>query len=95
MQNWWYGPLKCGPLSAFFPTLTLTRTYYISCSSLVIRAVCFAMWTQGRTTKLLLYMDQFVLKDHTGHFVCLSLIYSVFIHVTLLTIISQSILLER
>ncbi|KAF7643294.1 hypothetical protein LDENG_00242130 [Lucifuga dentata] len=25
----------------------------------------------------------FPLKDHTGHFACLSLIYSVFIHVTL------------
>ncbi|KAF7641593.1 hypothetical protein LDENG_00276600 [Lucifuga dentata] len=35
------------------------------------------------------------LKDHTSHFACLSLIYSIFIHVTLLTIISQSILLER
>ncbi|KAF7659434.1 hypothetical protein LDENG_00297930, partial [Lucifuga dentata] len=31
------------------------------------------------------------LKDHTGHFACLSLIYSVFTHVTLLTIISQRI----
>ncbi|KAF7663038.1 hypothetical protein LDENG_00220370 [Lucifuga dentata] len=31
------------------------------------------------------------LKDHTSHFACLSLIYSIFIHVTLLTIISQSI----
>ncbi|KAF7645291.1 hypothetical protein LDENG_00206940 [Lucifuga dentata] len=31
------------------------------------------------------------LKDHTTHLACLSLIYSVFIHVTLLTIISQSI----
>ncbi|KAF7642346.1 hypothetical protein LDENG_00259670, partial [Lucifuga dentata] len=31
------------------------------------------------------------LKDHTTHFSCLSLIYSVFIHVTLLTIISQKI----
>ncbi|KAF7646744.1 hypothetical protein LDENG_00183290 [Lucifuga dentata] len=31
------------------------------------------------------------LNDHTGHFACLSLIYSIFIHVTLLTIISQRI----
>ncbi|KAF7642959.1 hypothetical protein LDENG_00247490 [Lucifuga dentata] len=31
------------------------------------------------------------LKDHTGHFACLSIIYSIFIHVTLLTIISQRI----
>ncbi|KAF7653963.1 hypothetical protein LDENG_00076530 [Lucifuga dentata] len=31
------------------------------------------------------------LKDHTTHFACLSLIYSVFIHVKLLTIISQRI----
>ncbi|KAF7658636.1 hypothetical protein LDENG_00010240 [Lucifuga dentata] len=31
------------------------------------------------------------LKDHTTHYACLSLIYSVFIHVTLLTIISQRI----
>ncbi|KAF7643586.1 hypothetical protein LDENG_00236770 [Lucifuga dentata] len=31
------------------------------------------------------------LKDHTIHFSCLSLIYSIFIHVTLLTIISQRI----
>ncbi|KAF7649003.1 hypothetical protein LDENG_00148650, partial [Lucifuga dentata] len=31
------------------------------------------------------------LKDHTIHFACLSLICSVFIHVTLLTIISQRI----
>ncbi|KAF7646412.1 hypothetical protein LDENG_00188110 [Lucifuga dentata] len=31
------------------------------------------------------------LKDHTSRFACLSLIYSVFIHVTLLTIISQRI----
>ncbi|KAF7648596.1 hypothetical protein LDENG_00154290 [Lucifuga dentata] len=35
-----------------------------------------------------------ILKDHTIHFACLSLIYSVFMHITLLTIISQSILLE-
>ncbi|KAF7644224.1 hypothetical protein LDENG_00225810, partial [Lucifuga dentata] len=34
------------------------------------------------------------IRDHTTHFAC-SLIYSIFIHVTLLTIISQSILLER
>ncbi|KAF7642802.1 hypothetical protein LDENG_00250450 [Lucifuga dentata] len=33
----------------------------------------------------------FALKDHTIHLACLSLIYSVFIHVTLLTIISQRI----
>ncbi|KAF7641642.1 hypothetical protein LDENG_00275670 [Lucifuga dentata] len=32
-----------------------------------------------------------LLKDHTTHFACLSLIYSIFIHVTLLTIISQRI----
>ncbi|KAF7647581.1 hypothetical protein LDENG_00170300 [Lucifuga dentata] len=32
-----------------------------------------------------------ILKDHTVHFTCLSLIYSVFIHVMLLTIISQRI----
>ncbi|KAF7642842.1 hypothetical protein LDENG_00249790, partial [Lucifuga dentata] len=32
-----------------------------------------------------------ILKDHTIRFACLSLIYSVFIHVTLLTIISQRI----
>ncbi|KAF7645693.1 hypothetical protein LDENG_00199950, partial [Lucifuga dentata] len=32
-----------------------------------------------------------VLKDHTTHFACLSPIYSVFIHVTLLTIIPQRI----
>ncbi|KAF7647389.1 hypothetical protein LDENG_00173140 [Lucifuga dentata] len=31
------------------------------------------------------------LKDHIGPFACLSLIYSIFIHVTLLTIISQRI----
>ncbi|KAF7641829.1 hypothetical protein LDENG_00270920 [Lucifuga dentata] len=31
------------------------------------------------------------LKDHTTHFACLKLIYSLFIHVTLLTIISQRI----
>ncbi|KAF7643625.1 hypothetical protein LDENG_00236300, partial [Lucifuga dentata] len=31
------------------------------------------------------------LKDHTVHFVCLSLIYSIFIHVMLLTVISQRI----
>ncbi|KAF7644127.1 hypothetical protein LDENG_00227080 [Lucifuga dentata] len=31
-----------------------------------------------------------LLKDHTIHFACLSLIYSVFIHVTLLTIISKA-----
>ncbi|KAF7640945.1 hypothetical protein LDENG_00003760 [Lucifuga dentata] len=31
------------------------------------------------------------LKDYTTHFAYLSLIYSVFIHVTLLTIISQRI----
>ncbi|KAF7650208.1 hypothetical protein LDENG_00129770 [Lucifuga dentata] len=31
------------------------------------------------------------LKDHTIHFACLSLIYTIFIHVTLLTIISQRI----
>ncbi|KAF7642258.1 hypothetical protein LDENG_00261230, partial [Lucifuga dentata] len=31
------------------------------------------------------------LKGHTTHFPCLSLIYSVFIHVTLLTIISLRI----
>ncbi|KAF7646461.1 hypothetical protein LDENG_00187430 [Lucifuga dentata] len=31
------------------------------------------------------------LKDHIGHFACLSLIYSIFIHVTLLTVISQRI----
>ncbi|KAF7648649.1 hypothetical protein LDENG_00153640, partial [Lucifuga dentata] len=30
-----------------------------------------------------------ILKDHTTHFACLSLIYSLFIHVRLLTIISQ------
>ncbi|KAF7651810.1 hypothetical protein LDENG_00105180 [Lucifuga dentata] len=36
-----------------------------------------------------------LLKDHTTHFACLSLIYSIFIHVRLLTIISQSILLEQ
>ncbi|KAF7644860.1 hypothetical protein LDENG_00214440 [Lucifuga dentata] len=35
------------------------------------------------------------LKDHTTSFACLNLTYSIFIHVTLLTIISQSILLER
>ncbi|KAF7648683.1 hypothetical protein LDENG_00153270, partial [Lucifuga dentata] len=32
-----------------------------------------------------------ILKDHTTHFTCLSLIYSIFIHVTLLTIFSQRI----
>ncbi|KAF7650999.1 hypothetical protein LDENG_00117570 [Lucifuga dentata] len=32
-----------------------------------------------------------MLKDHTTHFACLSLIYSIFIHVILLTIISQRI----
>ncbi|KAF7641598.1 hypothetical protein LDENG_00276550 [Lucifuga dentata] len=32
-----------------------------------------------------------VLKDHINDFTCLSIIYSVFIHVTLLTIISQRI----
>ncbi|KAF7646841.1 hypothetical protein LDENG_00181650 [Lucifuga dentata] len=32
------------------------------------------------------------LKDHTTHYACLSLIYSIFIHVMLLTIISQRIL---
>ncbi|KAF7641571.1 hypothetical protein LDENG_00277270 [Lucifuga dentata] len=31
------------------------------------------------------------LKDHTNHFACLSVLYSIFIHVTLLTIISQRI----
>ncbi|KAF7646197.1 hypothetical protein LDENG_00191790 [Lucifuga dentata] len=31
------------------------------------------------------------LKGHTTHFACLSLIYLLFIHVTLLTIISQRI----
>ncbi|KAF7646008.1 hypothetical protein LDENG_00195050 [Lucifuga dentata] len=31
------------------------------------------------------------LKDHTTYLACLSLIYSVFIHATLLTIISQRI----
>ncbi|KAF7641408.1 hypothetical protein LDENG_00282190 [Lucifuga dentata] len=31
-----------------------------------------------------------LLKDHTTHFVCLSLIYSIFIHVMLLTIISKA-----
>ncbi|KAF7651191.1 hypothetical protein LDENG_00114780, partial [Lucifuga dentata] len=31
------------------------------------------------------------LKDHTGNHACSSLIYSIFIHVTLLTIISQRI----
>ncbi|KAF7653667.1 hypothetical protein LDENG_00080220, partial [Lucifuga dentata] len=31
------------------------------------------------------------LKDHTTHFACLSIIYSIFIHVMLLTIISQRI----
>ncbi|KAF7642527.1 hypothetical protein LDENG_00256530 [Lucifuga dentata] len=31
------------------------------------------------------------LKDHTTHFACSILIYLIFIHVTLLTIISQSI----
>ncbi|KAF7641168.1 hypothetical protein LDENG_00290500 [Lucifuga dentata] len=31
------------------------------------------------------------LKDHITYFACLSLIYSIFIHVTLLTIISQRI----
>ncbi|KAF7644179.1 hypothetical protein LDENG_00225410 [Lucifuga dentata] len=35
------------------------------------------------------------IKDYTVHFACLTLIYSIFIHVTLLAIISQSILLER
>ncbi|KAF7642565.1 hypothetical protein LDENG_00255660, partial [Lucifuga dentata] len=33
----------------------------------------------------------YYLKDHTTHFACLSLLHSIFIHVTLLTIISQSI----
>ncbi|KAF7641074.1 hypothetical protein LDENG_00295720 [Lucifuga dentata] len=32
-----------------------------------------------------------LLKDHAIYFPCLSLIYSIFIHVTLLTIISQRI----
>ncbi|KAF7642391.1 hypothetical protein LDENG_00258620 [Lucifuga dentata] len=31
-----------------------------------------------------------VLKDHNTHFACLSLIYSLFIHVMLLTIISKA-----
>ncbi|KAF7669108.1 hypothetical protein LDENG_00252210, partial [Lucifuga dentata] len=31
------------------------------------------------------------LKDRTSHFACLSLIYSIFIHITLLTTISQRI----
>ncbi|KAF7643526.1 hypothetical protein LDENG_00237860, partial [Lucifuga dentata] len=41
------------------------------------------------------YEDMVSLKDHIAHFACLGLIYSIFIHVTLLTIICQSILLER
>ncbi|KAF7666070.1 hypothetical protein LDENG_00121250, partial [Lucifuga dentata] len=37
------------------------------------------------------YISCHLLKDHTGDHVYLSLIYSIFIHVTLLTIISQRI----
>ncbi|KAF7658087.1 hypothetical protein LDENG_00017990 [Lucifuga dentata] len=40
-------------------------------------------------TSLNLYREN--LKDHTGHFACLSLIYSIFMHVMLLTTISQRI----
>ncbi|KAF7642966.1 hypothetical protein LDENG_00247310 [Lucifuga dentata] len=36
-------------------------------------------------------MTKKTLKDHTIHFACLSLIYSIFIRVMLLTIISQRI----
>ncbi|KAF7650092.1 hypothetical protein LDENG_00131690 [Lucifuga dentata] len=32
-----------------------------------------------------------MLKDHSTHFACLSLIYSIFIHIRLLTTISQRI----
>ncbi|KAF7655369.1 hypothetical protein LDENG_00057110 [Lucifuga dentata] len=39
-------------------------------------------------------IEKISFKGHTTYFACLSLIYSVFINVTLLTIISQSILLS-
>ncbi|KAF7641357.1 hypothetical protein LDENG_00283780 [Lucifuga dentata] len=53
---------------------------------LLSRCITDALWEYGNHT--------LNLKDHTTHFACLSLIYKIFKHVTLLTIISQSILLE-